>query len=121
MRTMSKKLLAVIVCFALMISTASVAMFAAGDAESNAGNQTIEATKPDSGAFTPAQAITGNNRIKKVTNLTQNPTTFEKVEFDLQIDGITGNVYDPENVSLDMTLTSSTGETLKIPGFYFVP
>jgi hypothetical protein len=78
-------------------------------------------TKPDSGAINDIQPIFGNNRIKRVKCLTGNIRALRKVEFELDITGITGNVFDPENVSLEMELVSSAGTRLNSIGFYYEP
>ena len=78
-------------------------------------------TKPDAGSLSTTNPIIGNNEITQVNCLTQDIKSMQMVELELNISGITGNVYDPDNVALDMEATSSTGVELAIPGFYYVP
>ena len=81
----------------------------------------VQPTKPDDGALTSTNPMKGTNKIKQVNCLTKEIKSESLVELELSISGVTGNVYDPAKVALDMEATSSTGAKLTIPGFYYVP
>ncbi len=78
--------------------------------------------KDSKGAFKAGDTLNGvNNLIKNLTYVTDNFKVNEKIELKADIDGLSAdlNVYDEKDVDYSISLTSSSGKKITLPGFYY--
>ncbi|PKP10877.1 MAG: hypothetical protein CVU09_04975 [Bacteroidetes bacterium HGW-Bacteroidetes-4] len=59
------------------------------------------------------------NKISSLTFITKNAATNKKIEAIFQINKTYTNVYNPDEVSVDATITLPDGQTFTIPAFYY--
>jgi hypothetical protein len=59
------------------------------------------------------------NKISSLTFVTKNAETNKKIEAIFQINNTYTNVYNPDEVSVDATITLPDGQTFTIPAFYY--
>jgi len=57
-------------------------------------------------------------QISNVALVTQKPLLYERTDFDISLTATWDNPYLQEDVALDMTLTTPSGKTLKLPCYY---
>lgn len=63
--------------------------------------------------------LISSQNIKEIGCLSGQPTSYEKVEFKVKVEGLCGNLFDYEHISLDLIFNTPSGKTLKHPAFYY--
>jgi len=70
----------------------------------------------------PLQPPISDNRPLKLGAVTQDRTRvsrYGKIELRVQLEGTCSNAFDPEQIALDVVVTTPRGEKLSVPGFFF--
>ena len=63
--------------------------------------------------------VSREGRITDVTCLTEMLRANKKIEIEIHISDIKGNVFNPEEVDVEIELKGSDGEIIKTPGFFY--
>ena len=63
--------------------------------------------------------VTHEGRITDVTCLTEMPRANKKVEIEIHLSDVKGNVFNPEEVDLEIELKGEDGTVIKTPGFFY--
>lgn len=59
------------------------------------------------------------SKIKGVGCLTGQPTAYKKLEFEIEVEALEGNIFDYEHISLELEFKSPEGKVYKHPAFFF--
>ena len=126
-----KKIISIVISLAVIISSFCACnkkpdTVSSEAVSSNQSSQDSDKVKPvfkdSNAAFKHGDALTGEN--KRITNLsfvTEGTKTYEKIELKTDIEGLSQdlNVYNEKDVDLSVALTSSSGKSIALPGFYY--
>lgn len=59
------------------------------------------------------------NKIKEIACLTENPSSWQMLEFGVCVEGLSGNIFDYEHISLELEFKSPSGRIFNHPAFFY--